>query len=113
MSGKKNGNEYILDLCKEFKDEKFFGYFSLGKPMLVVQDLEMVKTMKTKDFRHFPDTQDENISRRRSGFFVQSQHRQRQGGRMERREIEPQPCLHLWQDEGDDEVHRRGLGEPA
>lgn len=63
MSGKKNGNEYILDLCKEFKDEKFFGYFSLGKPMLVVQDLEMVKTMKTKDFRHFPDTQDENISR--------------------------------------------------
>jgi len=63
LSGKKNGNEYILDLCKEFKDEKFFGYYSLGKPMLVIQDLEMMKAMKTKDFRHFPDTQDENISR--------------------------------------------------
>ena len=63
LSGKKNGNEYILDLCKEFKDEKFFGYYSLGKPMLVIQDLEMMKSMKTKDFRHFPDTQDENISR--------------------------------------------------
>jgi len=63
LSGKKNGNEYILDLCKEFKDEKFFGYYSLGKPMLVIQDLEMMKAMKTRDFRHFPDTQDENISR--------------------------------------------------
>ena len=50
-------------MCREFKDEKFFGYYSLGKPMLVIQDLEMMKAMKTKDFRHFPDTQDENISR--------------------------------------------------
>ena len=63
LSGKKNGNEYILDLCQEFRSEKFFGYYSLGKPMLVIQDLEMMKAIKTKDFRHFPDTQDENISR--------------------------------------------------
>ena len=63
LSGKKNGNDYILDLCQEFRSEKFFGYYSLGKPMLVIQDLEMMKAIKTKDFRHFPDTQDENISR--------------------------------------------------
>ena len=63
LSRKKNGNEYILNLCQEFRSEKFFGHYSLGKPMLVIQDLEMMKAIKTKDFRHFPDTQDENISR--------------------------------------------------
>ena len=31
--------------------------------MLVIQDFEMMKAFKTKDFRHFPNTQDENISR--------------------------------------------------
>ena len=86
LSGKKNGNEYILDLCQEFRSEKFFGYSSLGKPMLVIQDLEMMKAIKTKDFWHFPDTQDENISRtlscRKVGLYVQSPHRQRQTRRV-------------------------------
>ena len=115
MSGKKNGNEYILDLCKEFKDEKFFGYYSLGKPMLVIQDLEMMKSMKTKDFRHFPDTQDENISRTlRTGGDLDSLFNHNVGSARgdEWRDVRSSR-VHLWKDEGNDEVHRGGVGEPS
>ena len=86
LSGKKNGNEYILDLCQEFRSEKFFGYYSLGKPMLVIQDLEMMKAIKTKDFRHFPDNKTRTSAELENwwkvGLFVQPPHRHRQRRRV-------------------------------
>ena len=33
-----------------------------GKPFLGINDIELVKTIKVKDFNHFVDTQDDHIA---------------------------------------------------
>jgi len=60
----KNNALHQLDMCNEFKDEKFFGYFLFGKPTLMVNDVELVKKIKVSDFHHFVDSQDENLAKR-------------------------------------------------
>lgn len=40
---------------KQFKSHKFGGIFELGKPTLIVTDLDMVKQILTKDFAYFMD----------------------------------------------------------
>ena len=61
LKDQKNAALHQLDMSKEFKDKKFFGYFMFGKPILMVHDVELVKNIKVKDFNHFTDTQDENL----------------------------------------------------
>jgi len=60
---KKNFAKYIIDMSKEFKDERFFGWFLFGKPMLMIHDVELVKNIKVKDFNHFVDPQDEHTAK--------------------------------------------------
>jgi len=60
----KNNALHQLDMSNEFKDDKFFGYFMFGKPILMVNDVELVKNIKVKDFHHFVDTQDENLAKK-------------------------------------------------
>merc|ERR1711936_112856 len=57
-----NFTDHVENACKEFKDEKFFGGFMFGKPILIINDVELIKAIKVKDFNHFTDTQDDNIS---------------------------------------------------
>lgn len=40
---------------KQFKSHKYGGIFELGKPTLIVTDLDMVKQILTKDFAYFMD----------------------------------------------------------
>ena len=60
----KNNALHQLDMSNEFKDDKFFGYFMFGKPILMVNDVELVKNIKVKDFQHFVDTSDENLQKK-------------------------------------------------
>ena len=60
---KKNFAEHVIDMTKEFKEERFFGWFLFGKPMLMINDVELVKKIKVKDFSHFVDPHDENTSK--------------------------------------------------
>ena len=39
----------------EFKDQKIFGYFMMGQPILVINDEELAKKILIKDFEHFTD----------------------------------------------------------
>ena len=52
-------SKHINDLSREnyerFKDKDFHGIFLFGKPVLVVQNLEMIKNVMVKDFNHFVD----------------------------------------------------------
>ena len=57
----KNNALHQLDMCNEFKDEKFFGFFMFGKPVLMVNDVELVKHIKVKDFHNFVDSQNEDL----------------------------------------------------
>ena len=61
LGGEKNNNQHFLDLCNEFKDSKFFGFFMFGKPVLMVNDAELAKNIKVKDFNHFVDSQTEDV----------------------------------------------------
>ena len=38
LKEQKNNALHFLDMCNEFKDEKFFGFFMFGKPVLMVND---------------------------------------------------------------------------
>ena len=61
LKEQKNNALHFLDMCNEFKDEKFFGFFMFGKPVLMVNDVELVKHIKVKDFPHFVDSQTEDV----------------------------------------------------
>jgi hypothetical protein len=37
------------------KEEDLYGWFMLGKPMLGVNNLELIKDIFVKDFNHFVD----------------------------------------------------------
>ena len=60
---KKNFSQYVIDMTNEFKEERFFGWFMFGKPMLMINDVELVKNIKVKDFSHFVDPQDEHTAK--------------------------------------------------
>jgi len=56
MMGKKNFFEADhLPARGEFKDEKIWGYFMMGQPILVINDEELAKHILIKDFDHFTD----------------------------------------------------------
>jgi len=73
LGGEKNNNQHFLDLCNEFNDSKFFGFFMFGKPVLMVNDAELAKNIKVKDFNHFVDSQTEDVvSKLRKGGALDS-----------------------------------------
>lgn len=50
---------YMLASYNKFKDEKFFGWFLFSKPILNINDIDLVKAIKVKDFNHFTDIMDD------------------------------------------------------
>ena len=60
FDGKKHFNDFMYEDCVKYKNEKMFGLFIFGKPFLVIKDVDMIKTIKVKDFNHFTDTLDEH-----------------------------------------------------
>ena len=40
---------------KKFAGEKYFGWFLLGKPVLGINDVNLLKHIQVKDFDHFVD----------------------------------------------------------
>merc|ERR1719270_701149 len=56
MMGKKNFFEADhLPARGEFKDERIWGYFMMGQPILVINDEELAKHILIKDFDHDED----------------------------------------------------------
>ena len=45
----------------EFKDQKIFGYFMMGQPILVINDEELAKKILIKDFEHFTDIRSDSL----------------------------------------------------
>lgn len=45
------------------KGSKVSGLYMLGKPMLVVNDLNLARLILVKDFDHFVDRNDKNMER--------------------------------------------------
>ena len=39
------------------------GLYLLGKPVLVINDLDLIRLIMVKDFDHFVDRQDKNLDR--------------------------------------------------
>ena len=40
---------------RKFADEKYFGWFLLGRPVLAINDVNLLKHIEVKDFDHFVD----------------------------------------------------------
>jgi len=55
-------SDFLLNDYKVFKNEKIFGVFLFGKPIFVVNDLDLLKNIFVKDFNHFVDRQETNTA---------------------------------------------------
>ena len=47
---------------KKFAKERYFGWFMLGKPILAINDVNLLKHIEVKDFDHFVDRQGVDVS---------------------------------------------------
>jgi len=56
-------NEYIEQDYHRFKQHKLSGFYMLGKPVLMINDLDLVRHVMVKDFDHFVDRNDSNIGK--------------------------------------------------
>lgn len=54
-------NEQISENYERFKDEPFFGTYMFGKPVLNINDIELLRHILVKDFNHFSDRADSNL----------------------------------------------------
>ena len=48
---------------KKFASEKYFGWFLLGKPILGINDVNLLRHIEVKDFDHFTDRISSEISK--------------------------------------------------
>jgi len=48
---------------KKFSDEKYFGWFLLGKPILAINDVNLLRHIQVKDFDHFVDRTSPEINK--------------------------------------------------
>ena len=48
---------------RRFADEKYFGWFLLGKPVLAINDVNIIKQIQVKDFDHFVDRTSDTVNR--------------------------------------------------
>merc|ERR1711970_744858 len=51
------------DNHRRFADEKYFGWFLLGKPVLAINDVNIIKQIQVKDFDHFVDRTSDAVNR--------------------------------------------------
>nr|CAI5857163.1 unnamed protein product [Callosobruchus analis] len=55
LSGKKNLNEFVIDLYRYYPEERYCGIYQYGQPILLLRDLDLIKRIFVKEFRAFPD----------------------------------------------------------
>ncbi len=53
--GRVNGNELFQADYERFRDADVYGWFLTGKPVLGINNLDLVKNVLVKDFDHFTD----------------------------------------------------------
>ncbi|KAK4874003.1 hypothetical protein RN001_013363 [Aquatica leii] len=46
---------YVIDLYREFSNERYFGVHQYGKSGLIIRDLDLIKKIAIKDFDYFTD----------------------------------------------------------
>ncbi|KAK4874000.1 hypothetical protein RN001_013360 [Aquatica leii] len=46
---------YVIDLYREFSNERYFGVYQFGKSALYIRDLDLIKKVAVTDFNHFTD----------------------------------------------------------
>jgi len=46
---------YIQSMYKQFPNERLFGFFEFGQPMVMLRDPELIKQITIKDFEYFED----------------------------------------------------------
>ena len=46
---------------RKFANEKYFGWFLLGKPVLAINDANLIKQIQVKDFDHFVDRTSDSV----------------------------------------------------
>ncbi len=54
-TGRKNFIDAFEELYKDFPGDKMVGYYSIGTPQLMINDLDLAKTVFVKDFEYFVD----------------------------------------------------------
>merc|ERR1712243_249683 len=55
--------DHVSEGYEKYKNEKVYGWYMFGQPVLAINDIDLVKTIKVKDFNHFVDTQNEHMSK--------------------------------------------------
>jgi len=48
---------------RKFANEKYFGWFLLGKPVLAINDANLIKQIQVKDFDHFVDRTSDSMNK--------------------------------------------------
>ena len=56
----KHLDELSAESHKNFASEKYFGWFLLGRPVLAINDVNLLKHIQVKDFDHFVDRQSQD-----------------------------------------------------
>ena len=54
-------DELSEDDHKQFASEKYFGWFLFGKPILGLNDVNLLRHVMVKDFDHFVDRQSSEL----------------------------------------------------
>ena len=60
LAQKKNINDLGEEGYQRFKNEKCYGWFLFGKPVLGINDMSILKNIQVKDFNHFVDRSEPN-----------------------------------------------------
>lgn len=55
LLGRETQIDIVLNMYKEFYDEKFVGCFLMRKPILMIKDPDLINKILVKDFIHFQD----------------------------------------------------------
>jgi len=60
-------NDVFKEDYEKLKDSPVVGAYMLGKPVLYINDMELIKTIMVKDFNHFMDRDDSNMTNAMAG----------------------------------------------
>jgi len=62
LAQKKHFSDLAEEGYRKFRDEKYYGWFLFGKPVLGINDMELLKNIQVKDFNHFVDRNESNTT---------------------------------------------------
>ena len=62
LAQKRHLNELLEEGYEKFKHEKYYGWFLFGKPVLCINDVNILKNIQVKDFNHFVDRNSPNLN---------------------------------------------------